>query len=400
MHVRKWTHLARRVIPCQSCGAVIVAAGSARRMAGVDKIMADLGGEPLLVRTVRAFQETAVVKQIVIVTRPNLIGPVSAACEAAGFSKVKAVITGGDTRQASVQLGLAALSGVRLAAVQDGARPFVTPQLIDRVVRAANTYGAAAPAIGVKDTVKVAKGGLVVRTPDRSTLFAVQTPQAFDFDLLRGALSQAEKDGAAVTDDCSSRSTAAGHEGPAGGGRGRELQGDHPAGPAPGPGYCAGGFDMRIGHGYDVHRLTAGRKLILGGVEIPFELGLEGHSDADVLLHAVMDALLGAAGLGDIGQHFPDTDPRYKGISSRKLLALVGEKLYWAGYEVCNVDVTMIAQRPKLRGYISQMEENIADTLGLDPEQVNVKATTEEGLGFTGAGEGMACHAVCLLERL
>ena len=157
---------------------------------------------------------------------------------------------------------------------------------------------------------------------------------------------------------------------------------------------------MRIGHGYDVHRLTAGRKLILGGAEIPFELGLEGHSDADVLLHAVMDALLGAAGLGDIGQHFPDTDPRYKGISSRKLLALVGEKLYWAGYEVCNVDVTMIAQRPKLRGYISQMEENIADTLGLDPEQVNVKATTEEGLGFTGAGEGMACHAVCLLERL
>ena len=142
---------------------------------------------------------------------------------------------------------------------------------------------------------------------------------------------------------------------------------------------------MRIGHGYDVHRLTAGRKLILGGVEIPFELGLEGHSDADVLLHAVMDALLGAAGLRDIGQHFPDTDPRYKGISSRKLLALVGEKLYWAGYEVCNVDVTMIAQRPKLRGYISQMEENIADTLGLDPEQVNVKATTEEGLGFTGA---------------
>ena len=157
---------------------------------------------------------------------------------------------------------------------------------------------------------------------------------------------------------------------------------------------------MRIGHGYDVHRVTAGRPLILGGVEIPFELGLEGHSDADVLLHALMDALLGAAGLRDIGQHFPDTDPRYKGISSRKLLALVGEKLYWAGYEVCNVDVTMIAQRPKLRGYISQMEENIADTLGLDPEQVNVKATTEEALGLELAGEGMASHAVCLHERL
>ena len=157
---------------------------------------------------------------------------------------------------------------------------------------------------------------------------------------------------------------------------------------------------MRIGHGYDVHRLTAGRKLILGGVEIPFELGLEGHSDADVLLHAVMDALLGAAGLGDIGQHFPDTDPRSEGISSLKLLALVREKLYWAGYEVENVDVTMIAQKPKLRDYISQMEENIAQVLGVEEEQINVKATTEEHLGFTGAEEGMACHAVCLLERL
>ena len=157
---------------------------------------------------------------------------------------------------------------------------------------------------------------------------------------------------------------------------------------------------MRIGHGYDVHRLTAGRKLILGGVEIPFELGLEGHSDADVLLHAVMDALLGAAGLGDIGQHFPDTDPRYEGISSLKLLALVREKLYWAGYEVENVDVTMIAQKPQLRDYISQMEENIAQVLGVEEEQINVKATTEEHLGFTGAEEGMACHAVCLLERL
>lgn len=138
---------------------------------------------------------------------------------------------------------------------------------------------------------------------------------------------------------------------------------------------------MRIGHGYDVHRLVPGRKLILGGVEIPFELGLEGHSDADVLVHAVMDALLGAAGLGDIGQHFPDTSPQYAGISSMKLLALVREKLFWAGFDVGNVDATVIAQRPKLRDYILQMEENIADTLGVDREQINVKATTEEHLG-------------------
>ena len=157
---------------------------------------------------------------------------------------------------------------------------------------------------------------------------------------------------------------------------------------------------MRIGHGYDVHRLGPGRKLILGGVEIPFELGLEGHSDADVLVHAVMDALLGAAGLGDIGQHFPDTSPQYAGISSMKLLALVREKLFWAGFDVGNVDATVIAQRPKLRDYILQMEENIADTLGVDREQINVKATTEEHLGFTGDSSGMACHAVCLLMRL
>ena len=157
---------------------------------------------------------------------------------------------------------------------------------------------------------------------------------------------------------------------------------------------------MRIGHGYDVHRLVPGRKLILGGVEIPFELGLEGHSDADVLVHAVMDALLGAAGLGDIGQHFPDTSPQYAGISSMKLLALVREKLFWAGFDVGNVDATVIAQRPKLRDYILQMEENIADTLGVDREQIHVKATTEEHLGFTGDSSGMACHAVCLLMRL
>lgn len=156
---------------------------------------------------------------------------------------------------------------------------------------------------------------------------------------------------------------------------------------------------MRIGHGYDVHRLVPGRDLILGGVKIPYELGLDGHSDADVLLHAVSDALLGAAGLGDIGRHFPDTDPKYKGADSLVLLNIVGQKVAQKGYRVSNIDVTMIAQKPKLKDYISRMEENIASALGLHPERVNVKATTEEKLGFTGTGEGMACHAVCLLEE-
>ena len=156
---------------------------------------------------------------------------------------------------------------------------------------------------------------------------------------------------------------------------------------------------MRIGHGYDVHRLVEGRDLILGGVRIPYELGLDGHSDADVLLHAVMDALLGAAALRDIGYHFPDTDPAYKGADSRQLLRAVGQKITQAGYQVGNVDVTMIAQRPKLKEYIPQMVENIARDLEIQVGQVNVKATTEERLGFTGDGSGMSCHAVCLLEE-
>ena len=156
---------------------------------------------------------------------------------------------------------------------------------------------------------------------------------------------------------------------------------------------------MRIGHGYDVHRLVEGRDLIIGGVKIPHTLGLLGHSDADVLLHAVSDALLGAAGLGDIGKHFPDTDPQYKGADSLKLLQIVGEKVAEKGYRVSNIDVTMIAQRPKLRPYIEAMERNIAGALNIDPSRVNVKATTEERLGFTGNEDGMSCHAVCLLEE-
>ena len=157
---------------------------------------------------------------------------------------------------------------------------------------------------------------------------------------------------------------------------------------------------MRIGHGYDVHRLVECRDLILGGVTVPYEKGLLGHSDADVLLHAVMDALLGAAGLGDIGKHFPDTDMQYKGISSMVLLKTVGEKLRENGYQVGNIDVTMIAQKPKLKDYIPQMRENIARVLDTDVTRINVKATTEEHLGFTGDGSGMACHAVCLLNEL
>ena len=192
----------RKALPLKYCGAVIVAAGTASRMGGIDKVMAELDGEPMILRTVRTFQNCDAIKEIVVVTREDLILPIMRLC--AGLSKVQAVIRGGASRQESVQLGLNAMSGkVKLVAVQDGARPLITEAVIDRTVRAAHTYGAAAPGIPVKDTIKVVTGGVVKETPDRAILQAVQTPQVFDFDLLRGALKKAQEDGAAVTDDCS-----------------------------------------------------------------------------------------------------------------------------------------------------------------------------------------------------
>lgn len=196
------TKLMRKALPLKKCGAVIVAAGSASRMGGIDKVMAPLQGEPMIARTVRAFQNCDAISQIVIVTREDLIMPISGLCR--DMEKVTAVVVGGSSRQESVHLGLNALDkSCKLVAVHDGARPLISYEVIDRTVRAAHTYGAAAPAIPVKDTIKVVEGRMVKETPDRATLFAVQTPQAFDFDLLRGALSKAEADGAQVTDDCS-----------------------------------------------------------------------------------------------------------------------------------------------------------------------------------------------------
>ena len=202
MDISKLTNAGRKTLPLQKCGAVIVAAGSASRMGGIDKVMAQLKGEPMILRTVRAFQQCDAVQEIVIVTREDLIRPISSLC--AQMDKVKAVVAGGKSRQESVWLGLNALSkDVKLAAIHDGARPLISNAVIDRTVRAAHTYGAAAPAVPVKDTIKVVKSGLVMATPDRANLRAVQTPQVFDFDLLRGALKKAEEENASLTDDCS-----------------------------------------------------------------------------------------------------------------------------------------------------------------------------------------------------
>ena len=202
MKISKVTDGIRKVLPLKYCGAVIVAAGTASRMGGIDKVMAELEGEPMILRTVRTFQTCDAIKEMIIVTREDLILPITNLC--AGMDKVKAVVLGGSSRQESVERGLSALSDkVKLAAVQDGARPLITHAVIDRTVRAAHSYGAAAPAIPVKDTIKVVTGGVVTSTPDRKTLQAVQTPQVFDLDMLKGALKKAKEDGAEVTDDCS-----------------------------------------------------------------------------------------------------------------------------------------------------------------------------------------------------
>ena len=202
MNISKVTDTMRKVLPLKYCGAVIVAAGTASRMGGIDKVMAPIGGEPMILRTVRAFQDCDAIKEIVIVTREDLITKITSMC--GKYDKVRAVVVGGKDRAESVRNGLNALSGkVKLAAIQDGARPLITNAVIDRTVRAAHSYGAAAPAIPVKDTIKIVEGGLVATTPDRNTLKAIQTPQVFDFDLLRGALKKAAADKAAITDDCS-----------------------------------------------------------------------------------------------------------------------------------------------------------------------------------------------------
>ena len=381
----------------KTCAAVIVAAGSATRMQGIDKMLAPLAGVPVVLRSVRALAASDCIDSLVIVTRTECMETLRTLC--AEVSKPVTVVPGGASRPESVLAGLAALpEGTELAAIHDGARPLVTQAVIAEAVEAAERCGAAAPAVPVHDTIKQAENGLVRATPERKTLFAVQTPQVFDVKLLKTVLRAAMERGIALTDDCSAVE-AAGKPVVLTQGCEENLKITTPVDLTLAEAILKRRKTMRIGHGYDVHRLTEGRRLILGGVEIPFERGLDGHSDADVLVHALMDALLGAAGLRDIGVLFPDNDPAYKNISSMLLLDRVMLTLEHAGYAVGNVDVTVLAQRPKLKDYIPVMRENLARAMKIPLDCVNIKATTEEGLGFTGSGEGIACHAVCLLER-
>lgn len=370
-----------------SVTAIIVAAGASRRM-GFDKLSHRLpDGRTVLETSVHAFDAHPDVDEIVLVAGKNREDCLTIASRCSTPAKV---VDGGETRADSVRAGITAAGG-EVVAIHDAARPFVSRELITRTLEAAAECGAAAPAVAVKDTIKVTRSdGTVELTPDRSRLFAVQTPQCFSREKYLEALELVHADrAAAVTDDCSLFELA--------GFPVRLTQGNYENCKITTIDDLKGESRMRIGHGYDVHRLVEGRRLILGGVDIPYEKGLLGHSDADVLLHAISDALLGAAALGDIGKHFPDNDPAYEGADSLVLLNRVGQLLHQSGYTVGNIDATVLCQAPKLAPHIPTMRENIARALEIPVDSVSVKATTEEKLGFTGAGQGIAAHAVALI---
>ena len=382
--------------------AVLAAAGSSTRM-GFDKLSYPLGRYTVLEKSVLAFDACPWVQEIVLVVGADTWPQANKA--AALCTTPVRLVPGGDTRAESVRAGVLAAKG-ELVAIHDAARPFVDQELIERTLIAAELYGAAAPAVPVKDTIKQADRGdgktvpadcQVKATPDRSTLYAVQTPQCFGRSLYLKALDSLPAEKARlVTDDCSLFELC-GHEVHLVQGSYENLKITTREDLAP---YEKEKCAMRIGHGYDVHKLVEDRPLILGGVTIPYEKGLLGHSDADVLAHAVSDALLGAAALGDIGKHFPDTDPRYKGADSLVLASAVAEMLTQHGYRPENIDATILCQAPKLAPHIPAMRENLARALGMDVADVSVKATTEEHLGFTGAGQGIAVHAVALLTNI
>ena len=314
-----------------------------------------------------------------------------------GFGKVTQIVAGGARRQDSVSLGLAKVTG-EIVAIHDAVRPMVTREIIERSIEEAARTGACVAAVPVIDTIKsAAPDKTVTGTVDRSDLYAVQTPQTFRTELIKEAFARALAEGFHATDDAALVERM-----------GRKVSivpgsYDNIKITTPADVELAalklGGGETRTGFGYDVHALAKGRKLVLGGVQIPYELGLQGHSDADVIAHAISDALLGAVSMGDIGRRFPDTDPKYKGISSLKLLARVGEMLACDGWKIISIDATLAAEKPKIAQYVPAMISRISECLGIDENRVSIKGTTTEKLGFVGRGEGMACWAVASVSR-
>lgn len=395
--------------------ALIVAAGAGQRFGGaLPKVFVPLAGRPILCWAVQAYADHPDIDTVAVVVAPGQETLARDALEALGAACQREImiVAGGSERRQSVLSGLRALQALRplqpdLVAIHDGARPLVTPAIIDDSLRVCREHGAALAAVAATDTVKRVADDRVIETIDRREVFLAQTPQTFRFELILAAHEQAEAEGWPVTDDAMllerlghavhvSRSEARNLKVTTPGdlARAEALLRRHGDGTGPPE---AGA--PRVGHGFDMHRLVEGRRLVLGGVEIPHDKGLLGHSDADAALHAIADALLGACALGDIGQHFPDSDAAFKDADSRELLRRVVALVREAGWQPGNVDVTIIAQEPKLAPYTMAMREATAEALTLGIGAVSYKATTTERLGPIGAGQAIAAEAVVLVVR-
>ncbi len=387
--------------------AIITAGGAGLRLgSSVAKQYLLLAGVPVLVRALKIFQQAKVIDQIVLVVPPDdLISVRKQLVDKYDLTKVIAIVAGGKERQDSVRNGLYAIAGIcDVVVIHDGVRPLLTEEMIIKVVDAAKSDGAASIGVKVKDTVKqTADTDLVEATLPRNNLWLTQTPQAFAFDVLQKAYAAAVSDKFYGTDDASLVERI--------GTKVKMIAGSYENIKITTPEdlIIAEAFiknkvgtivNTRSGFGYDSHRFAAGRKLILGGVEMPLDYGLMGHSDADALLHAICDALLGAAGCGDIGRHFPDSDQAYKDISSIILLERVKNIIEAKGFLINNIDATVVMEKPKLAPYAAAMVINIARTLEISEATVNVKAKTNEGMGFVGNNEGVAVFATaCVTER-
>jgi 2-C-methyl-D-erythritol 4-phosphate cytidylyltransferase/2-C-methyl-D-erythritol 2,4-cyclodiphosphate synthase len=381
--------------------AVIVAAGQSTRF-GAPKILTPIAGSPAILGSIRAFAAVPGWTSLALVINSELRASVATLLKEMAPELNVALVAGGERRQDSVAAGLGAIDDADIVVIHDGARPLVTPRIIEGTIAAVRAGAdAAVAAVPVADTLK-RKDGERVETVDRSDLWRAQTPQAFRVGQLRAALAEVDRRKLTVTDEAMAIELT--------GGRVALVPGDEQNLKLTTPGddrvieaLARQTIDMpytivRTGIGYDVHRLAPDRKLILGGIQIPFELGLDGHSDADVLLHAITDAILGACALGDIGRHFPPSDEAYRGISSVTLLQRSATLVMDAGYQIVNVDATVIAEAPKIGPHAADMQAVIARALSVDTSSVSIKATTNEQLGFAGRREGIAAMAIATVQ--
>ena len=376
---------------------IILAGGHGARMnSSVNKVLMNVCGKSVIQRSIEAF--LGLTDEMVIVYNPDDREKIISEAGKAKSDFSISFVAGGNSRQASVRNGLLSVQceDHDIILIHDAARCLVEKDTITGVIRSVPDCGAVIPAVQVSSTYKICSPEqYIINTPDRSMLYEAQTPQGFFSELIKEVYNRAETDHAEATDDASLMEKY-GYSVRVVSGSKNNIKLTTPEDLLSAELILKGAVhSMRIGMGYDVHRLVVGRKLVLCGVEIPWSLGLLGHSDADVALHALMDAMLGACASGDIGKHFPDTDPEYKGISSLILLDKVNRIVESKHFKVNNLDLTIVAQKPKLLPYIPQMISNIASVLGISEERINIKATTTEQLGFEGRQEGISAYAVC-----